>query len=154
MLVLKFLHIALVFSGVALGLGGGGIVALMARSGDVRTIRSAFGVMVKLQPAIPGFFGLGVLFGLAYAWTSGLDFLRPWLLIAYVLAIAATILGAGFESPWHKRVLAAALASPEVSPSEELQALLHDPRERFAFWATVLIILAFIFDMVVKPFGL
>ncbi len=153
MLILKFLHIAFMFTGVAVGLGGGGVVDLIARSRDVRTIRSAFGVMTRLQPVIPTSFGLGVLFGLATAWTEGLDFLRPWLLIAYVLVIAASILGAGIENPWHKRVLAAAMASPEESPSAELQVVLRDPRERFAFWATFVIIAALIFDMVVKPFG-
>jgi hypothetical protein len=153
MLVLKFLHIASMFTGVAIALGGGGVVALIAR-GDVRTIRSAFRVMTRLSPVIPTFFTLGVAFGLATAWTGGLDFLRPWLLIAYVLFIAATILGAAFESPWQKRVLAAAMASPEESPSAELQVLMRDPRERLAFWATLVIIAAFIFDMVVKPFGL
>ena len=67
MLILKFVHISFMFAGVALALGGGTMVALIARSGDVRSIRSAVGVMTRLQPLIPAFFSLGLVFGLATA---------------------------------------------------------------------------------------
>ena len=56
MLILKFVHISFMFAGVALALGGGTVVALIARSGDVRSIRSAVGVMTRAQPLIPTFF--------------------------------------------------------------------------------------------------
>ena len=85
--------------------------------------------------------------------TGGFDFFRPWLLIAYGLFIAATILGAGIHNPWNKQVLAAATASPDDAPSPELLALVADRREKIAVRADVVIIGAFIFDMVVKPFG-
>jgi hypothetical protein len=153
-LILKFLHIAAMFSGVSVALGAGAISVLIARNGDVRAIRSAFPIFVRLQPLIPAFFGLGVLFGLATAWTAGFDFLRPWLLIAYVLVVAATVIGGGIEGPWQKRVLTAAMTSPDDAPSGELLALTHDRRETFSFWASVVIIAALIFDMVFKPFGL
>ncbi len=153
MLILKVLHISFMFAGVALALGGGAVVALIARSGDVRSIRSAFGVMTKLEPLIPTFFSLGLVFGLATALTGGFDFFRPWLLIAYVLFIASGILGGVIEPAWRKHVLAAAMASPEDAPSHELLALVAGRREKFAFWADIVLMGALISDMVVKPFG-
>ncbi len=153
MLFLKFVHIAFMFAGVALALGGGAVVALIARSGDVRSIRSAFGVMTRFLPLIPTFFSLGLVFGLATALTGGFDFFRPWLLIAYGLYIAASIVGGVIEPAWHKRVLAAAMASPDDAPSHELLALVADRRAEVAFGADVVLMSALIFDMVVKPFG-
>jgi uncharacterized membrane protein len=153
-LILKFLHIASMFTGVSLVLGMGSVAALVARKGDVRAIRSTFPIFIRLARLIGPFFTLGLLFGLATAWTGGFDLLRPWLLIAYVLFVAATGLGLAIEGPWQQKVLAAAAASPDDEPSSDLLRLVRDPRERFAFWATVVILAAFIFDMVFKPFGL
>jgi uncharacterized membrane protein len=153
-LILKFLHIASMFVGVSLVLGMGSVAGLVARQGDVRAIRSTFPIFNSLARFIPVFFVLGLVFGLGTAWVGGFDLLRPWLLIAYVLFIAATVLGAGIEGPWQQEVLAAATASPEDAPSSELMGIVHDRRERFAFWATFVILAEFIVDMVFKPFGL
>jgi uncharacterized membrane protein len=154
MLILKVLHIASMFAGVSLVLGMGSVAGLVARKGDVRSIRSTFPIFNNLARFIPVFFILGVVFGLATAWVGGFDLLRPWLLIAYVLFIAASALGAGIEGPWQQKVLAAANSSPDDAPSIELMRIVHDPRERFAFWATIVILAAFLVDMVFKPFGL
>lgn len=154
MLILKVLHIVSMFAGVSLVLGMGSVAGLIARQGDVRAIRSTFPIFIRLARLIGPFFILGLVFGLATAVTGGFDLLRPWLLIAYALFVAATALGVGIEGPWQQKVLAAATASPDDAPSSELLGLVHDPRERFAFWATVVILAAFIVDMVFKPFGL
>jgi hypothetical protein len=55
--------------------------------------------------------------------------------------------------PWFKRVTKLAAESPDAPASPELAAALSDPRIRVIDWFDPLIILAFIFDMVVKPFG-
>ena len=154
MLILKVLHIASMFAGVSLVLGMGSVAGLVARQGDVRVMRSTFPIFIRLARFIGPFFTLGLVFGLATAWVGGFDLLRPWLLIAYVLFVAATGLGIAIEAPWQQKVLAAATASPEDTPSRELMHIVHDPRERFAFAATVVILAAFIVDMVFKPFGL
>lgn len=153
MLILKVLHIASMFTGVSLVIGMGSVAGLVARQGDVRVIRSTFPIFNRFARFIPIFFTIGLVFGLATALTGGFDLLRPWLLIAYVLFIAATALGAAIEGPWQQKVLAAAEASPDDAPSSELLAVTHDRREAFAFWATVVILAAFIVDMVFKPFG-
>ena len=153
MLILKFLHVASMFVGVSLVLGLGSLAGLIARTGDVRAIRSSFPIFTRLARFIGPIFTLGLVFGLATAWTGGFNLLAPWLLIAYVLFVAATALGIAIEGPWQQKVLAAATASPDDVPSSELVLLTHDPRERFAFWATVVILMAFVFDMVFKPFG-
>jgi uncharacterized membrane protein len=153
-LILKVLHIVSMFAGVSLVLGMGSVAGLVARQGDVRAIRSTFPIFIRLARLIGPFFILGLIFGLATAVTGGFDLLRPWLLIAYVLFVAATGLGIVVEGPWQQKVLAAAAASPEDAPSGELMRIVRDPREGFAFWATVVILAAFIVDMVIKPFGL
>jgi hypothetical protein len=153
MLILKVLHIASMFTGVSLVLGMGSVAGLVARQGDVRVIRSTFPIFIRLARFIGPFFILGLVFGLATALTGGFDLLRPWLLVAYVLFVAATGLGIAVEGPWQNKVLAAATASPDDAPSSELLRIVHDPRELFAFWATVVVLAAFIVDMVFKPFG-
>ena len=74
-------------------------------------------------------------------------------LIAYVLFIITAIIGARITEPWFKRVAETAASSPDEAPSPELRAALDDPRARFTDWFDPIIILVFIFDMIVKPFG-
>jgi hypothetical protein len=84
---------------------------------------------------------------------NGFDPFQPFLLIAYVLFILATIVGAVITTPWFKKVTLLAAESPDAAPSPELSAALDDPRARFTDWFDPIIILAFLFDMIVKPFG-
>ena len=151
MLFLKFAHVVLMFAGVAFTTGAGMVPTLMARSDDVRGIRSVFGLWARMSRGVPMLFIVGGLFGLATALAIGYNLLRPWLVIAYVLFAVLAMVGARIESPWFDRVLAAALASPDDAPSSELRALLADRRRTTVFWASNAIVIVLIFDMVVKP---
>lgn len=153
MLTFKFLHIAFMFMAVAVALGPELLLRGIGRSGDVRTIRIGYSLADRLGKAIPVLFTVGLVFGLLTAWTQGLDFFAPWLLIAYALFIVATILGARFTSPHVATVAQRAAQSPDDEPSPELAAALADRRGSILFVLDVIIIIAFVFDMVVKPFS-
>lgn len=55
---------------------------------------------------------------------NNFDPLAGWLIIAYVLFAVAAIFPQIFTGPWLKKVAAAANASPDDRPSDELRELL------------------------------
>ena len=59
-----FLHVLTMFGAVALSGGIDVLLLRIARTRDVRAIRTAFGVHERFAPLIPAFFGVGLLFGL------------------------------------------------------------------------------------------
>ena len=153
MRIFVFLHVVTMFAAVAISIGPTLVLRRIGQSGDVPAIRRAFALSAPIVRAIPAVFGLGALLGVVAIFVNGFDPFRPFLLIAYALFIIATIVGAVITTPWFKRVTQLAAESPEASPSAELSAALDDPRARFTDWFDPLIILAFLFDMIIKPFG-
>lgn len=107
------------FMAVAVALGPELLLRGIGRSGDVRTIRTGYSLTDRLGKAIPVLFTIGLVFGLLTAWTQGLDFFAPWLLIAYALFILATILGARVTAPHvaHVAELAAKARMTRPHPS-------------------------------------
>ena len=153
MRIFVFLHVVTMFAAVAISIGPTLILRRIGQSGDVPAIRRAFALSAPIVRAIPAVFGLGALLGVVAIFANGFDPFQPFLLIAYALFIIATIVGAVISTPWFKKVTQLAAESPEASPSAELSAALDDPRARFTDWFDPLIILAFLFDMIIKPFG-
>ena len=153
MRIFVFLHVVTMFAAVAISIGPTLVLRRIGQSGDVPAIRRAFAISAPIVRAIPAAFGLGALLGVVAIFANGFDPFQPFLLIAYALFIIATIVGAVISTPWFQKVTRLAAESPDASPSAELSAALDDPRARFTDWFDPLIILAFLFDMIVKPFG-
>lgn len=153
MRIFIFLHIATVMIAVAFTLGPPFLLRRIASSGDVPAMRRAFAMAMPLVKAIPPLFGLGAVLGIVAIFTNDFDPFQPFLLIAYGMFVLAAVVGAVLTTPWFQRVTKLAAESPDAAPSPELSAALHDPTMRLVDWFDPLIILAFIFDMVVKPFG-
>jgi hypothetical protein len=153
MLLFKFLHIGVMFVAVVVALGPELLLRGIGRSGDVRAIRVGYSLADRLGRAIPALFGIGLVFGLLTAWSQGLNFFAPWLLVSYVLFVVATVVGARFTTPHIAHVAELAGQSPNDSPSPELAAALADRRGDILFAFDAIIIVAFIFDMVLKPFS-
>ena len=153
MFILKFLHIAVMFAAVGVSLGPELLLRGIGRSGDVRAIRTGYSIAHRIGRAIPPLFVVGLIFGLLTAWAGAMNFLAPWLLIAYGLFVVATLLGARAIAPHIARVAALAAESPDGAPSTELTAAVTDPRVDTLVMVEVIVILAFVFDMVVKPFS-
>ena len=151
--IFKFLHIASMFMYVGMAVGTDFLLHRIARSGDVRAIRIAFRLFRSIELIVPGFFVLGILFGLTTAFTGGFNFVAPWLIIAYTLVVMMFISGGAIGGVWIQKVEAAAATSPDNSPSPELQDLIHDRTSEYAMWFGILLIVAIVFDMVVKPFS-
>lgn len=153
MTILKVLHIGVMFAAVAISLGPELLLRGIGRSGDVRAIRTGYSLADRIGKAIPPLFFIGLIFGLLTAWAGGMNFLAPWLLIAYGLFVVATILGARAIAPHIARVAALAAQSPDGAPSSGLTAELADPRVDILVVVEAIVIAAFVFDMVVKPFS-
>ena len=86
-----FLHVLTMFGAVALSGGIDVLLLRIARTRDVRAIRTAFGVHERFAPLIPAFFGVGLLFGLIAIFVEGFDPFQPWLLLAYPLFVAGVL---------------------------------------------------------------
>jgi len=153
MLIVKFLHIATMFTAVALSLGPAVLIRFVARNRNARSIQAVAEGTFSLSRFIGPIFGLGLIFGLITAFVGGFNFLAPWLVLAYVLFAVGIIVGAGGEGPWTAEVARVAAENTEPTAGPALVAVLTSARANFLFWAFALILAALIFDMVVKPFS-
>jgi hypothetical protein len=149
-LLFKFLHIATMFSAVTALVGTSLIFELALHRGDVPSIRSVWKLVSPTESVGVILVIGGIVFGLLTALTLGLDFFAPWLLIAYVLTVILFILGP-IESRMYGRIFALADASQTDEPGPELRAAIADPRVRWLTIVSILLYVAIIFVMVVKP---
>jgi hypothetical protein len=151
--VFVFLHIAIMFGAVAGTIGPTILLRRIGKSGDVPAIRRSFAMATPIVQAAPALYGFGAALGVVAIFTNGFDPFQPFLLIAYGLFVLATVAGIRFNAPWFQRVVQASADSADAATSPELAAALEAPVARFLDWFDPLIILLFVFDMVVKPFG-
>jgi xanthosine utilization system XapX-like protein len=149
-LILKFLHIAIMFAAVAVAVGGELILLRAVATRNVVTIRGTFGAAAGVMRWIPAIFGVGALVGIIAALVGAFNPLAPWLIAAYVLFAIAMAVG-GQVGGWAQRVGMAAAASPAEEPSGELQAAIDDPRARIMRYVNWAIVIGFIWLMVFKP---
>lgn len=153
MRIFVFLHVATMFTAVAVTIGPTLLLRRIGKSGDVPAIRSTFAMAAPIIRFVPPLYILGAALGIVAIFTNGFDPFQPFLLTAYVLFVLATVVGIVVTEPWLKRVTKASAESPDAAPSPELATALQAPAGRMLDWFDPLIILAFIFDMIVKPFG-
>ena len=151
MKIFIFLHVLTMFIAVAMAYGPAMLMVVASRNGDVAALRGISRAGERLAKLVSPAFILGIALGVIAIFTNGFDPLAGWLLIAYALVVVAVITTITFTDPWLKRVNAAVVASPDDSPSAELQALLTSPRNRALLIFDALVIVALIADMVLKP---
>jgi uncharacterized membrane protein len=150
----KFLHIACMFGAVTVIAGAALVSGRLLRGADVPTIRRVLAVERRVINVIGGpLFIAGIAFGFITAIIGGFDLTARWLVLAYVLVAANFTNGVAVYEPHTKRIAAAAEASDETTPSSQLRALIDSPRTRIVPAVDVLLWLAIIFVMVVKPFS-
>jgi hypothetical protein len=152
MLTIKLLHVLFAIAAIASTYGPTEILVMVARGGDVRTIRNTFGAATRLAPVHPILFGVSALFGVIAIIQGSLNFLEPWLIIGYVLFVIGMIEGAVISGSWQKNIARIAAASPEDAPSPELVALIHD--RGAAVWRLIgyVVMVLLTVDMILKPF--
>lgn len=152
MRVFIFLHILTMFTAVALAYGSHLLTLVAVRSNDVSTVRAVTRTVGRIGPWIGPVFGVGVILGIVAIFTNGFNPLAPWLVIAYVLTALAIVWANAFTVPHNKALAVAAGESPDDAYSDELRRAIRD---NFGLIAVldVLIIVALIADMVLKPFS-
>ena len=151
MRIFVFLHIVTMFTAVTMGYGPAVLMVAAGRARDVASLRGILRAAFRVERLIGPTFILGALLGVVAIFTNDLDPLAGWLVIAYVLFAIAAIMPAVFTGPWLKRVAAAAEASPDNAPSDELRTLTSSPRYTLPLAFDVSVIVLFIADMVLKP---
>ncbi len=143
-LFVKFLHIGAMFVATALAVGPAVMLYLVARNGETTSIRRAFGFAAPLFRAAGISYGLGILFGAVAALTGAIDLADGWLLTAYVLVAVLIVTNLGFER-WTRRIDAAA------GDHRLLERTVQERAPLYSVTAMVLLTLAIVFVMVVKP---
>ena len=149
--LIKFLHELVMFTAVAVSMGSSLYLRRVASAGHVPTIQRVFVMARPYLKAIAPLYGVGTLLGLIAAWVAGLPLLVLWLVVAYILTVAAAILGRVSEG-WAVRVTK--LASQELGnevPSGELKAVLDEKFAASIFWIDVVLIAVFVALMVFRP---
>jgi hypothetical protein len=149
----KFAHIAAMFVTVSIFVGQGMLEGVVARSGDVRALRTVLAAEERFTPIGGGIFLLGIVFGVVAALTGGFDLTQPWLILGYVLTAVILVLAFAYHAPTSNRLKALAAASTDDRPSAELQRAIDRPVARWMNVVDGLVWLGVIFVMVVKPFS-
>ena len=151
-LVLLFGHITTMVAAVVVSFGPALVFQVAHRDGNVATLR-ALAAPTWIGISIPILYVSGGLLGLATAINFGFNLLAPWLVIAYVLWVVAMLTGVAVHRPYFIRANTVLQGAPDGPMSIEVAALLADQRERWASVVDYVVIVAILFDMVVKPFS-
>jgi hypothetical protein len=149
-LLLLFGHITVMIAAVVISYGPALMFQMATRTGQVAPVR-ALSAATGLGIWIPILYIAGGLLGLATAINFGYNLLAPWLVIAYVLWLIAMVNGGGIHAPFFRKVAALTITTPDGPITGELAALIADRRERTAAAVDYVVIVAILFDMVVKP---
>ena len=149
----KFLHIVFMFVAVSIFVGQGMLSGAVARSGDVRALRRVLAVEDRFAPIGGGMFVLGIVFGFLNAITGNLDLSQTWLLIGYALTVFILVNGVTYHRSQAEKLKAAAAASPDYHPSDELRAIAGAPSVAVMNTIDGIAWLAVIYVMVAKPFS-
>jgi uncharacterized membrane protein len=143
------LHIVAVFIAFAFTTGVGIALTAIANTGDVRALRTAVRVMRPFNAAGGILLLVGVILGFGAAQMAGYTLGSTWLLVTFVAVALLFVFGFGVHMPWIARLRVAAAASPDDTPSADLQALIDNRFVRAAgpisglLWIVILAMMVF-----------
>jgi hypothetical protein len=143
---LKFLHISAMFAATSLAVGPIVVYYFVARTGDAGALKTAMKFDEALERTAGGFYGLGILLGVAATLTGSLDLTAPWLLTAYALVVLLIV--NNLHLSFRMRALKDAARSGN---SAALGALSRTRALTASIAALGLITLALVYTMVAKP---
>jgi hypothetical protein len=154
MLIFKTLHILSMVAMVTIEIGAESLYAFTISRRDVRGLAAVNRLLEQLRagPASIGAFISGVGFGLLTAATGGFDFLDGWLVAAYVLLVIFLVTTTLFLRGALKLGRAAVEAESGTRSADEVVRQMAVSRALPAFLVDLGVVVAFIADMVVKPF--
>jgi hypothetical protein len=153
-LTFKALHILSMVAMVTIEIGAESLYALAISRRDVGTLATVHRLLDRARagPASIAAFVSGVIFGLLTAATGGFDFLDGWLIAAYGLVVLFLASTSMFLRDALKLGRAAVDAGSDRRSVEEVTRQLTRSRATVWFAIDVAIVVAFILDMVLKPF--
>jgi len=146
---LMFLHVGSMFGATALAVGPAALLFLIARSGDREATRRAFGYAPAVFRVGGVLYGLGILFGVLTALSGADDLTVHWLLAAYVLIASLIAVNFVFEA-WTRRIRRSVSATADGAIGD-LGAVARERSAEYSMAAMVILTLAIVFVMVVKP---
>jgi len=146
-------HVSLIFTGVTIAWGPALLTRIAYASGQVAPLRAVSSLAVRIDRLIPVFYMAGGAFGLLNAIAFGYNLLAPWLVIAYVLFVIATVTGIRWSAPTSARIADLAGAAPDGPITAPIREFLGSTRVMALTLFDVGLVFVFIFDMVVKPFS-
>jgi hypothetical protein len=152
-LLLVFLHLAVIFTAVAMSFGSLLLLLVAIRSNRSENVRGITGTTLIVGGVVPILFVLGGLFGLAAGWVSGTPLLAPWLIISYVAFAVLAAAGAMLEGPNYERIRASVASVSDGPLSAETRTFISGTKFRGAVILDVTLLALLVFDMVVKPFS-
>lgn len=151
--LLIFAHITVMFAAVMVAFGSGLVMRVAYMTGQVAAVRGVGMAAARLGVWIPILFVIGGLLGLLTAISFGQDLLAPWLVIAYVLWTLAMLIGIVENRPWGEKIGRLLMQTPDGPLTPEISAMFTDTRVVALTIVDYVIVIAVIFDMVVKPFS-
>ena len=119
---------------------------LVARTGDAATLKAAMKFDEALERTAGGFYGLGILLGVAATLTGGLDLTAPWLLLAYALLVLLIV-----NNLYLSLRMRTLKKLADSGNSAALVTLSRAPALTGSIAALGLITLALVYTMVAKP---
>ena len=155
MLIFKTLHILSMVAMVTIEIGAEFLYAYTISRRDVRGLATVHRLLEKVRagPASIVAFISGVVFGLLTAATGGFDFLDGWLIAAYVLVVIFLVTTTLFLRGALKLGRAAVEAEAGTRSADDVARELAASRALPAFLIDLGVVVAFIADMVLKPFS-
>jgi uncharacterized membrane protein len=152
---LKFVHVAFATM-VGIGSVGGLAVASRARrSGSVREIGALMRAhhLLIVSQVIPGAVG-SLATGLAIVWLAGFDLRSSWIAGTMLGWVASLAVGVGLLVPAERGAIGEVdrlTAAGEDAPSPSLRAHVGATKVWLGEWATVVLLVAMMWLMVLKP---
>src|SRR4026209_1875326 len=140
----KFVHVGSMFLATALAIGPSVLLYLIARNGNVDTIRRAFAPTTLVFRVAAARHRPGLVFGFVTALNGSVPIAAPWLIAAYLLILVLIAFNFTFER-WTHRVEAAVGHGADTDPS----AVLRSRTPSYALAGMVTATLLIVFVMVV-----
>ena len=148
-----YLHIVTMFAAVGVALGSEVMLHRTVGTGDVRSIRTAFGLAKPIGRVIPALLVVGGVLGVIAVAVRSYGFFESWLVQSYLFFGLAFVVGGAVQGRWIDKVQQAAESSPDDVPSDELRRLLNDRKARYGFWVVYLALVVVVYVMVIKPYS-
>ena len=124
---------------------------LVGRSRDIAAYRRLDAITQRTDLVAVMLFVAGIVLGLLTALAGGFDLTAGWLVLAYILVVALFVEGLVFTIPRYARIRQAANDPDETRAADEVGRLLRAREHLVLVTVVVLLWIAVIFVMVVKP---